>query len=452
MEPFCRSTAICGFSGGLVARGLVLHETEVETRYVRVRSVIDCRRECGFDPGGSRLNVFQLISSEGFYGAESMLVTLSRELAALHCNVVVGVFEDKRSPHLEVAQAARQAGLSVRTIPCSGRFDRRTVACLRTAIRESDADIIHTHGYKADLYGYTASFRLDVARVSTCHLWPSRPRILRLYELLDRLILRAFHRVSSPSRVVIAALKRSLIASSKLKFIPNGVSVEAFDRESHTERPLIRVSNPVVGFVGRLVAVKGGDTLLRTAPSILERHPKATFVFVGEGRCRADWENLAAQLGISDHVVFTGVCKDMPAMYSCLDVMVLPSFEEAMPMSLLEAMSARKPVVATPVGAVSELVIDGVNGYFVTPGDVPGLTEAILRVLESPARRQELGNKAHCHVFDHFSSHAMVREYLALYEEALRARREKKQRGKQHIEAESDLACQFRTQRGRTPR
>src|SRR5581483_10981950 len=116
--------------------------------------------------------VLHLISSEGYYGAEAMLVELAAQTAELGCEVVVCTFEDGRRTHLEVADAAHRRGLKVDTIPCQGRWDAKTVSELRRLLRAYAADVLHTHGYKADFYGWLAARPLGTALVATCHNWP----------------------------------------------------------------------------------------------------------------------------------------------------------------------------------------------------------------------------------------------------------------------------------------
>ncbi len=165
--------------------------------------------------------------------------------------------------------------------------------------------------------------------------------------------------------------------------IVNGVDINQFDGATPTLRnELEDAAGSVVGFVGRLVPDKGGALLLQAAKRVLAVCPEAKFVFVGDGPSRNEWETLAAQLGIHENVVFAGVRKDMPGVYASLDIAVLPSLVESMPMCLLEAMASSRPVIATRVGAVPRLVIPEETGLLLKPGDVNELTSAILRLLQ----------------------------------------------------------------------
>ena len=171
----------------------------------------------------------------------------------------------------------------------------------------------------------------------------------------------------------------------------------------------------MIGFVGRLVPGKGGEILLDAAQKVTAVHPDATFVFVGEGPLRSEWEAIARRLGIAEKVIFTGVRNDMPGVYASFDMVVLPSFDEAMPMCVIEGMAAGKPVIATPVGATPELVLPGTTGLLVEPGDTSGLAAAILKLLANPEQTRQLGARAAQHVERRFSAAAMAQKYIDLY-------------------------------------
>jgi glycosyltransferase involved in cell wall biosynthesis len=369
------------------------------------------------------VNILQLISSEGYYGAESMLLALARTLPSLGCGSIVGVFRDARSHNGELETRAAQLGLQVEIVPCAGRWDWRTVGRIRKLLEANGVDVLHTHGYKADIYGYAAAWRKQVALVATCHNWPSRLLSMRAYAALDRLALRGFDRVATASGPVMETLQRWHVPGHKLKSIPNGVDMQPF-RESvpSLRNELSSGSGRVVGFVGRLVPEKGGALLLTAAQAVLKAFPNTKFVFAGEGPARVEWEQSAARLGIASKVIFIGSRNDMPAVYASLDIVVLPSFNEAMPMCLLEALAAGKPVVATAVGAVPKVVVPGVTGLLCEPGDSDALSLAILRLLRDPELGRRLGNHGRAHVARHFAAEVVGRSYIGLYREALRHR------------------------------
>lgn len=370
------------------------------------------------------MTVVHLISSEGYYGAENMMLALAKATSQQGHAPVVALFCDGRRPHVEAAEPARRLGLPVELVPCRGRWDWRAPGRIRSLLERYGAHVLHTHGYKADVYGYAAARRGRAALVATCHNWPDRRPLMRAYAVLDRILLRRFDRVAAASEPVAAVLRRSGVAAVPL---PNGVETGRFRQMTAgfaVQRP--PGCDRLAGFVGRLTAGKGGEVLLEAAREVVAERPASGFVFVGEGPRRAAWEALAAKLGLGGKVVFTGALRDMPAVYASLDLLVLPSYDEALPMCVLEAMAAGRPVVATRVGSVPRAVVPGVTGFLFEPGDAAALARAILCLMHDPALARRLGAQSRGHVAQHFSSETMAAAYLDLYQQALAHREDRR--------------------------
>ena len=359
--------------------------------------------------------VLLLISSEGYYGVENMIVNLASGLSALGCRPILAVFRDSRACHTEIADHARSRGLTVELVPCSGRFDLRAVACLRSLIRSHQVDVIHSHGYKANLYAFAAAALSPARLVATCHNWLGTSWSMRGYAALDRLCLRFFDCITFVSERVSRTLRNSGIPARKLHKIPNGVDIERFDAAS-TLQPTALNDECLIGFVGRLVPEKGGVILLQAARTVLTQRPQTKFVLVGDGPARQSLQSLAADFGISDQVTFAGARNDMPAVYASFDLLVLPSLCEAMPMCVLEAMAAGKAVIATTVGSVPEVVDPEQTGILVEPGNVDSLAKALLRLIDSPRDRRRMGANGRIRATQHFSATAMSKTYLELYQ------------------------------------
>ena len=363
------------------------------------------------------MNILFLVSSQGHYGIENMMITLAQGLRLAGCRCIVAAFRDSRSPHVEVVKAALDAGLEVEIIPCAGRFDWNVVRHLRNLIAKYRLDVMHPHGYKADFYAFAAAWRNHVALLATSHNWPSKRAHMRFYASLDRLVLRHFDRVVVVSDAVAKKLQRSGMSAQKLFTIYNGVDLAKFEKAVPSFH--LQDRGPIIGFVGRLVPDKGGAILLQAARPVLRSYPTVTLVFVGDGPCRTEWEELAKRLGIERQVLFIGARQDMPETYAALDILVLPSLVESMPMSVLEAMAAGKAVVASRVGMIPNVIADGVNGLLVDSANIPDLSAAILVLLRDPLLRRQLGQSAQDCIAQRFSAQAMARNYLAHYREVL---------------------------------
>jgi glycosyltransferase involved in cell wall biosynthesis len=168
-----------------------------------------------------------------------------------------------------------------------------------------------------------------------------------------------------------------------------------------------------------LAPEKGLSFFLKAARGVLSQFPDTTFVLVGEGPERSALESLAETLNIKEKVLFTGAQREMPAVYASLDIFVLPSISEGMPLALLEAMAAGKSVVASRVGAIPSVITSGEHGLLVEPGNVVDLQGAILQYLRDPTLASKMGRNAAEHMSASFSVQRMASEYLAIYQNAL---------------------------------
>ena len=148
------------------------------------------------------MKILHLISSGGLYGAETMVVALSKRLREEGHSSVIGVFHNLHSPNTDIADHARSSGLPVEILTCNGRIDARAVSRLRRLVRDQLVDAIHAHGYKADIYGYMANLGLRTPILSTCHNWVDNEFAAYLYGVLDRRIgqCAAFAQRQEPPR------------------------------------------------------------------------------------------------------------------------------------------------------------------------------------------------------------------------------------------------------------
>jgi glycosyltransferase involved in cell wall biosynthesis len=364
------------------------------------------------------MNALQLISSGGYYGAENVVVSLSESLEQKNCRSIIGVFHNERQRNEDLIRQAERRGLTVLQIGCRGRLDWQSIRVIREKLVSLDINILHTHGYKPDIYGFLASRKLGLPLVSTCHLWTHDTAAVRMYEFLDSLFLRRFDAVVAVSDTIADSLRRSGIHPAQVRVIDNGIDLSSFSHPRATLAEQINSgSNLVVGTVGRLVPQKGLEFFLRAAREVLPDFPNAAFVVIGAGPDREKLERMTRDLGIDRGVTFTGPCADMPGAYASMDVFVLASVDEGMPMVILEALASRRAVVATSVGAVPRLIVPGETGLLVPPRDVQALKIAILKLLNDSPLRARLGNAGEELVKRNHSRDHMAQNYLQLYEQ-----------------------------------
>jgi glycosyltransferase involved in cell wall biosynthesis len=364
------------------------------------------------------VKVLQLISSGGYYGAENMLLNLCASQEKAGCQNSLLLFYNVHTPNVEFYERARRHGISVRMVHCKGRADWRAVRQIEEYIREDAVDVVHTHGYKADLYGFLAAWRSNKPIVATCHNWVGGTAALGIYNHLDRLALKRFDALAAVSDEVAQRLLESGVPAEKIKTIANGIDVQAF--EHGQPLPALSVTGgKVVGTVARLDLQKGFEYLLRAVRELCNSFYGLKVVIVGEGPDRKAIEGMVQEYGLQSNVVLAGQQSDMPGVYAAMDIFVLPSLNEGLPMTILEAMAASKPVVATRVGAIPKVINDGENGLLVDPRDTDGLQNAIASLLADPGKCRRMGEKAHEWVSRNYTSEAMALKYRQLYEGVL---------------------------------
>jgi glycosyltransferase involved in cell wall biosynthesis len=309
-------------------------------------------------------------------------------------------------------------------------------------LRRRRTQVVHNHMYRAEIVGTRAAIRLGELGlprpyiVATVH--SSRVRSPEDRELVAALTPR-MDRLIAVSRSIVAKIEREGRTGAPVDLIYNGVDLSRYD---HTEACCtlpeeygFPVGSPLVGIVARLEPEKGHATLLEAWPKVLARVPDARLLIVGEGSLRETLETQAHNMVLlgeacdGDHyvgtrharpgakVVFTGRRDDVPSVTAAMDVAVLPSYREALGLAILEAMALGRPVVATNVGGIPEMVVDGVTGLLVPPHDPDALASAITRLLTDHPLADMVARAGHDLVHDRFCIDLMVDAIEAIYDE-----------------------------------
>ncbi|MEP0822273.1 MAG: glycosyltransferase family 4 protein [Ignavibacterium sp.] len=360
------------------------------------------------------IKVLLLTDEAGIGGGQRHILSLARLLNAGRFEVIVGCptegylgDEVRRAgiPHVDISLPAGPSPIAF----------LRTLAMLRS-VRPG---ILHTHGGTAGFYGRMAA--LFVQGIRTVHTYHGihylnfRKGFRRwLYACIDKMLLRWTNGVICVARSDFEAGTRAGVVPGDASVITNGIDVDEF-------RPLTRVKvrNKKVGTIGRMHVQKGQEYLLEAMRRVIDREPSATLRIVGDGKLMERLRAQAAGLGIAEHTEFAGARTDTAEQLSSMHVFVLPSLWEGFPIVVLEAMAAGKPIVATGVNGVSEILEDGVDSILVPPRDAERLAEGILRLLSSDDLADRLAARALDKVRRSFDVGTMVERTEKLYERAL---------------------------------
>jgi glycosyltransferase involved in cell wall biosynthesis len=312
--------------------------------------------------------------------------------------------------------------------------DLFALAELILLMRGEKYDIVHSHNSKAGFIGRLAARITRVpAIVHTIHGFafhdierPPRRALFRSLErfaapMADKLIV-----ISNPLREW--GLGSGIGKPEQYVTIYSGIELGRFQADLDVEkikRELgISPDDLVVGAVSKLWEGKGHRCLLRAARDVVDKIPGVKFLFVGEGYLRGELESLRDSLGLQDKVIFTGFRSDIPEITACFDIAVLASLFEGLGRVLLEAMAVGKPVIASRVGGIVDVVDDGLTGILVPPGDEKALVSALIRLLSDGDPRKRMGEAGKRKIDSRFSAKTMVNEIEKVYNELISGNRE----------------------------
>ena len=329
----------------------------------------------------------------------------------------------------EFTEQVKSRSIEVIQMPMERTFFFHRSVAFAKFLRDWDADLVHCHSAVAGtILARIGAYLAGVPLISHVHIenkFSDVRWIQKLQIILDNITAIVADKIITISNATKSSLIDQGISSNKITVIHNGISLtEQLDDMPEIDqlRSTLGLKNNshVVGTVARLCPVKGQREFIFAARNICNLYPNTEFLVIGEdyefeGKYRSNLENLVKELDLEEFVHFLGFRSDVRRLIHCSEIFVLPSRIEGLPVTILEAMAARKPVVATSVGGVPELVLDGETGILVPPRDVPGLSKAIESLLEQPDIAHQMGNKGYEYIQQEFSHEKMWAQVQQLY-------------------------------------
>jgi glycosyltransferase involved in cell wall biosynthesis len=305
--------------------------------------------------------------------------------------------------------------------------DVSVIPALIRTLRDNRIQILHTHRTRPDLLGRIAGRWAGVpVNVSTMHWvgeWSWRGKALaRPVRLLYRLTLPLTQKIVNISAGEMALMQAEGISADKMTVIYNGVDGEVFLPAKPRRDELCapdKESPLVVGCVAFLSKRKGVHHLIDAFRQVVDRCPHARLQIAGDGEERAALQAQIMALELQRHVELLGTRQDVPQLMNAFDIVVLPSLWEPFGLAIVEAMACAKPVVATRVGGIPEIVEHGRTGLLVPPATAAPLAEALLSLIENAALRTRLGEAGRQRFVERFDSRTMAANYEALYDSLL---------------------------------
>jgi len=391
------------------------------------------------------MKILRIIARLNVGGPARHVVLLDKGLRARgHQTLLVHGAVDRGEGDLE--RLAVEAGVPTLKLSSLGRRVHplkdagALVRLVYTTFREAP-DIIHTHTAKAGALGRIAAFVFNATRRrrSRCvvvHTFHGHvldgyfnPAVSGLVCRVERLLARVTDRIVTISpaqrddivdRYRIGGSERTVVVPLGLELRPSVSDADAGPLRAELG---LAEHSIVFGFVGRLVPIKDVPTLLLAFERLLQTIPDAYLLLAGDGPTRPDVQALIADRALASHVRLLGWREDLARIYAAMDVCVLSSRNEGTPVALIEAMQAGRPIIATRVGGVPDVVADGDTGLLVGPGDVEALAGAMATLARDPALRSRLGQLGRERTARQFGSERLVDDIATLYENALEERR-----------------------------
>jgi glycosyltransferase involved in cell wall biosynthesis len=363
-------------------------------------------------------------------GGETYLMSIIPGLAARGCDSTLACVVNPSHGETPWLKEAKRVGLPLVTIPVRSLFSCDDVFTTVKLVRQFRADILHTHDHRSDLVGAIAGRITGRPVVATFMGWtnfPAGSARARLYPAVNRLAHKYCDAIISDSGTMAAQVKQGK-GGPPVLVIHGGVDLTRF----HTDvLPVLRrqwFDDPAVtifGMAGRIHPVKGQLEFLQAAAAIMPRYPQCRFVIVGEAppgyeQYKHTLLRFIEEHDMQDHVVLTRADKEqMPQVMASFDILVAPSFTESFSFTLIEGMAMGKAVVSTDVGGTHEMITHGETGILLQPGDVAGLTQALIELIANPERASALGRRARDHVRRELNVDVMAARTLNVYKEVI---------------------------------
>lgn len=377
----------------------------------------------------NKTRVLHFIASDGLYGAESVVLNLSMQLQGNYRQTaVIGCIVSSDNENNALYNRAVELGLETVKIVIA---NKKLLTDLPKAAKQISAlkiDIIHSHGYKPSVYGFVIAKLKAIKIMATCHLWfelANKPLKTKVLVSLELLFYKWFSKVVGVSEPIKQVLITKGVPERLVDVVPNGVDINVMDNRLAT-REKIRVSLDIADdtFVlinsGRLTKQKAQSIIVDAAKILREKNINFLVLIVGEGELQAALAIQISKLGLEHNIKMLGFCSNIDEMLVAADCFVMPSIDEGMPMSLLEAVAAEVPVVSTHVGDIEKLIQHQESGIVMPLNDANALADAVIELKEHPDLATRFSKNAKQKMQAIYSSETMAKAYSAIYSAIVR--------------------------------
>jgi glycosyltransferase involved in cell wall biosynthesis len=370
-----------------------------------------------------RIKVLILIATYRIGGPGKLLFDFCQIAPDYGCEPVLVGFAVGKETAIPFLQEASKRRIRVLRVTHRFRYDPAPIFQVSSLLKEEKPDLLETHGHKANFVAFVLTRISGLPWISFAHGWTDEDWKIKTYNRLDKFLLRYPDRIVAVSKEVARKLHVLNIPDRKIKIIYNAVSRENLNDEDEQigvrEELKIPKEHKLLGVIGRLSPEKGQIYFLQAFSQVIEHSPEVTALIVGEGPDEQRLKQYCASKNLASRVVFMGYQNNLTSIYKSLDLVVLPSLSEGMPMVALEGMLEGKPIIGTGVGGIPEVIVHQKTGLLVPPANPTSLARAILELISDEEKLKNFSENSQTFVRDNFSAEERAKKVVDLYQELL---------------------------------
>ena len=370
------------------------------------------------------MKVLHLISGGDTGGAKTHVINLLQELNK-RIDVKIICFMKA-----EFYYEAKEKGINIQVYEQKKRYDLSIIKRLLEEIRKEGYDLIHCHGARANFITYVLKKFYDIPAVTTIHSDYKLDFKGNFYKNLIYKNLNYFSLKGIDYYIGVSESFREMLIDRKfdpdrVMTVYNGINIQEVEAAKINENFLeehgiITDENTLkVGILARLYPVKGVDVFIKAAHKVLQERQDVEFFIAGDGDERENLLKLSRELGVDDKVHLLGYIRNPYSFINQIDINTNTSYSESFPYVILEGGVFKKPIVASNVGGIKDIVTDGETGFMFEPGDIDSLAKHILTLTEDEELRKTLGNNLYNKISKHYSSEKMADKQILIYQQIL---------------------------------
>jgi len=360
--------------------------------------------------------VLHLRASGGILGAENVIKEIAIKSRLFGYESIVGIIYDTDDTYPEYVDFLKNYKIETVVFKGNGKIDTKRIKEIRKYVNDNKIDLLHSHGYKEDYNSLLT--KQDMPKIATNHLWKRTNLKSKLYTLVDALFLQFFNIVTGVSSEIMKDMKKYYLR--RIIKVPNGIDTDFYSPMLKNKDINLKIGIPmdsvIIGMISSITKVKGHEIAIKAFKCVKNTNSNAYLLIVGEGKMSDQLKHMVECEGLADNVKFAGKTQRVREYLSIIDIFLITSFREGLPMALLEAMAMGKPVIATRVGEIPQIVRDGKNGFLINAGDQNELVRKINNIAKNKYARETIGIAARNSILKKYSSEKMTKNYCRLYD------------------------------------